>query len=569
MATQVNIYVDPDAGGANDGSSWTDAYTSLATAVSSKERDLVSADEYQIFHCRANSLTDDDNGAVVVDGSTTDATRYRQIQCDSADRSNSWDRAGSKQYRVLYNAHWEELDLDDDDVRVLGIQIDHSSFAGECLDPGHVVGTLTAAYNWLRVGNYDNLGSKGFASWGSGCSSKIYNNIVFNVKYGIGMDLGNSISISNYVFNNTVILPSTAGINAEGIGNTSTMWLTELYVRNNLVQDASGNGKCFDLSGNSGSWGAGRYDYNLSEDATADNEVVANNIINTAVTFVNEGSDDYHLNSSEDGNYQGNDESSIFSDDIDEETRTDWDIGADEIIAVGDTFVRTMTDSVGIGDVRVDVKTFSRTLSENLGVADVPDRSATYPRILAATLGLVDDLIKGETKVIADSLNLSDTFGRSLGYVRSEAEALGISDSIIPLSVFLRAFTETMDIIDTTSKITSFSRILAEALGLEDSMVRSQIQVRVIVDDIGLLDLMQKGEIASFAENMGVTDSMSRLVSYISNPSDDIGIADDMISVAVALRTISDNIGLLDTQTVEHISDLVKAVWAFMLMKKH
>ena len=83
-----NVYVDPDAGGANDGgrdggdpndptqaANWTDAYLSLEGAFAGEAQDLTSTDRVIKFMCRSSS-GGDDTAKVGADDFTTDATRY-------------------------------------------------------------------------------------------------------------------------------------------------------------------------------------------------------------------------------------------------------------------------------------------------------------------------------------------------------------------------------------------------------------------------------------------------------------------------------------------------------------
>jgi hypothetical protein len=99
MAT-VTIYVDPDASGAGDGSSWEDAYTSLATAAAAKAADIVTAQEIHHYLCRSSGGSADAiSTAEIFTGYTTNATYYIIVECvDSPTRA--WD---TSVYRITYS----------------------------------------------------------------------------------------------------------------------------------------------------------------------------------------------------------------------------------------------------------------------------------------------------------------------------------------------------------------------------------------------------------------------------------------------------------------------------------
>jgi parallel beta-helix repeat protein len=74
MATR---YVDPAAGGANNGTSWTDAYTSLATAFTN----AVAGD---IVYCRGTETRNAAAGALAPSASGTYNARIQYIGCNAA-----------------------------------------------------------------------------------------------------------------------------------------------------------------------------------------------------------------------------------------------------------------------------------------------------------------------------------------------------------------------------------------------------------------------------------------------------------------------------------------------------
>lgn len=100
MATEVVRYVDPDATGAGNGTSWTDAYTSLAALITAEKKNLTSADEYYTIYCRSSGGTPDYNNASFVQADwTCDATHTITVIGADFPSDGIWD---SSAY-VLYN----------------------------------------------------------------------------------------------------------------------------------------------------------------------------------------------------------------------------------------------------------------------------------------------------------------------------------------------------------------------------------------------------------------------------------------------------------------------------------
>lgn len=99
MASDITVYIDPDAPGANNGTSWTDAYTSLQTAQTAKAKDIATADERYIFLCRSSGGTADTTEVSWSNTWACDSTRYILVQANVGDEAikTGWDNL---RYRI-------------------------------------------------------------------------------------------------------------------------------------------------------------------------------------------------------------------------------------------------------------------------------------------------------------------------------------------------------------------------------------------------------------------------------------------------------------------------------------
>jgi len=123
-ATQVIVYVDPDATGAANGTSFTDAYTALGTALSTEAKDIsvgTGTDEQYTFLCQSSSGTADTVIATVGTGWTTAAANYIEIIGFDFPADGIWD--GTKY--VLHNNDDQiaAMQIQEDFVRVRNLQV--------------------------------------------------------------------------------------------------------------------------------------------------------------------------------------------------------------------------------------------------------------------------------------------------------------------------------------------------------------------------------------------------------------------------------------------------------------
>lgn len=123
QAAQVIRYVDTDVvGGAADGTSWANAYSTLSAWDTGEATDLVNDGDYHTVYCRASSgTTDTTQCTLAYETWTTDATHYVEIIGDDFPSDGIYD---DTKY-VLHNNDSADaaLIIDCDYVKVRKLQI--------------------------------------------------------------------------------------------------------------------------------------------------------------------------------------------------------------------------------------------------------------------------------------------------------------------------------------------------------------------------------------------------------------------------------------------------------------
>lgn len=285
-------------------------YSTITLCESNENNDQVADDEIDICECYddADPSFQEDVG---INGGTNDITRYFVITSATSDRHDG--TAGSGVDIDVNLTGQDGIRIADPFVRIEFLEITNTAASSLSL-----VAFTDGASDSSRV-SYNIFHDSGSGDAGNGIVVSnastdhvfIFNNIIYNCNRGVDL----STSANCRFFNNSVDNSGEHGV-VRGLCQ-------------NVISTRAGTGSDF-IATVSGS------NYNADEDGTAPG---ANSI--SSVTpddeFLTLGSD-YHLESGASSKDAGNDPSSVFSDDIDEEERPgtalDWDIGADEIISV-------------------------------------------------------------------------------------------------------------------------------------------------------------------------------------------------------------------------------------------
>lgn len=319
MATELKHTVKPSGGD----------YTTLDAAIDhlvASHANLVGSDNYATVEIGGDWSGSPDTAAVTINGLTTDATRYLSIVTDASNRpTGKWD---TTKYR-LEVANNSMIVIADDYVRIDGLQGRVSSGNANYQVPFDV-GSLSSGANQIRISNciwrghgadYNQTVLQGL---GNGIF-KIWNCII----YGLHPTNTNS-RIFTFDFAGTAELYSVTGIGSYiGLNRVSgTVTAKNCYFGNGSGADYNGTISMTTCA---------------SSDSTGSLGLRTIAVNTTNFTAVSAGSEDFRLPGTGSALYNvGTDTSGDtaplnFTTDIAGESRSTWDIGADEYVAAGGT----------------------------------------------------------------------------------------------------------------------------------------------------------------------------------------------------------------------------------------
>lgn len=315
MPTVVTRTVKPSGGD----------YTSLASFEAGEQRDLVALDEI----ARAECYAFEDTGGVTFDSWTTDETRRIVVEVPLAERGTTG-RWADDGYRLTVPSGLYAIamtSLTTHVVEMIGVKIENkdnsgSSFTGTGVRLTSNSLLILDSCIFRRDPALPRNTARGI--WLHATDGRIRARNTITSGYNIGIHLNQGSNVGHHRLYNVSSIDCDTGYTLTCRGATST-----LRVKNSRAALCG-----TDWSMSTIGIGTEEYVTNLSEDTTAPG---ADAIHSATVAFVDAANEDYHLAAGDAGIGAGTDLSADafwpFTTDIDGDTRSAWDIGADELAA--------------------------------------------------------------------------------------------------------------------------------------------------------------------------------------------------------------------------------------------
>jgi len=314
-----------------DGSS-DSAYCALATAEADLAQNLVTGTNTMTI--KVSGTAADTTGVTIGSDWTTNSTYCLTITTDEA-LSNSVHSGTypTNTYRLESDDYYHAISVDTDCLHLNGLAIastgnDDSRAALVDWDSGTELHMTNLIGKYAPTGTPTTSGANVVIDLESnsdtGKELVVANSIFYDFEKGF-FYYGNADSDEYYIYNNTIVHFDDVGLNPTLYGSSDTY-----SAKNNIVVGLDGSTDCYSEESTASTDGSTN---NLSSDADVHG---AAGLASKTVTFANAGGDDFHLSSSDSSGALGGasdlsaDGAYAISDDIDGDTRSDWDIGADE-----------------------------------------------------------------------------------------------------------------------------------------------------------------------------------------------------------------------------------------------
>lgn len=326
-------------------------YTSLSAWEAGEERDLVTADEIAIAECY-DDWPSGLNDTVVISGTwVSDSTRYPIIRCATGHGHDGTPGSG---FHIRHSSvSGTAITIQVSYTRVIGLDVANSTGSGS--------GIYLAQDGIVEKCLCTTNGGNGITLSGTAGKEQVARNNLCYECSADGIDLG--LAAARYVYNNTCVGNGVYGIDA-GRNNSNQ------HIKNNLC---SGN-----TSGDY-NWAGTSIDddYNASADTTATGGGGANSVNSQTFSFADAANDDYHLSAATSGGTDLSAATYGFSDDIDGETRSNWDFGFDEYASSGTTVSGSLSAGVSASASQSATSTRVASLSAGISASEAFQSNAT------------------------------------------------------------------------------------------------------------------------------------------------------------------------------------------------
>jgi hypothetical protein len=208
---------------------------------------------------------------------------------------------------------------------------------------------------------------------------------------------------------------------------------------------------------------------------------------------------------------------------------------------------KAAADTLGLTDTVTAERLHPESVTDTLDLTDTVTATLGREVAPADTLGLTDSIETETIKAVApsDTLDLTDTVASQATYQRAATDDLGLTDSLTIAGDRTLEFTDPADLTDSLATEAIYNRAQTDNLGVTDSLTADVGKLVAATDTLGLSDSWTFDRGQGAADTLGVTDSLSFDLAIVI--ADDSGLTDTVAFTATYERSLTDNLGLVDT----------------------
>lgn len=235
---------------------------------------------------------------------------------------------------------------------------------------------------------------------------------------------------------------------------------------------------------------------------------------------------------------------------------------------LGSSIQRTINDVVGVTDSVSELEEvtdgipYDRTETEAAGISD--EISYHLNVVINEAVGASDEMLPTQTftRTINESVAIADVEVNPLAIYRTIDDQADVTDDANPqLKVF--GFEEAVGVTDSLSVVVSYVRTVDESADVSDTMGRVGSFVRAFSESVGVTD--DAARTVDFVRTLNdpseqpvAFSSMARVCTFTRTQDDGVGVTDVLTSLVSFVRVISDAVGGEDD--VSTVSDFFRTI---------